>query len=82
MKWLNYYANKKNITLELIEKSENVNYYPFLKVVENNIIEMVKLLIGYVHKNNIILELNEINGVLLLWKLLYFYWLFIITILK
>jgi len=46
--------------LKLNGKCERRNY-PFLWACYNNKIEIVKLLIEYASKNNIILKLNEIN---------------------
>ena len=42
-----------------INEKDNNGKYPLLEAIEINNIEMVKLLIYYVNKHNIILEINE-----------------------
>jgi len=47
--------------IKLNNKNE-MGYYPLLSAVSVNSIEIVKLLMEYVNKNNLILEINEKNS--------------------
>jgi len=52
------YANQYQIILELNEKN-NIGYYPLLRAISYNNIEIVQLLIEYALQHQIIFEYDE-----------------------